>query len=81
MTQPDKIPVRIFSCPLCLYQCEQRWLLGRHLQLKHKQGKKEAKRVSEQCEYWLQPTQRYYRVDTLGRVDMVDTLEDEEIVD
>jgi len=74
----EKIATRIYCCPQCSYRSELRWCLARHLRLAHKYTKRNAKLVASESEYWLQPTQRYYRADMFGRVDMVDTLEDED---
>lgn len=74
----QQVPTRIYACPECPYRTPHRWVLARHLRTQHHLLKGEAKFWAAESEYWLQPTQRYYRVDTLGRVDMVDTLEDED---
>ncbi|MBA7603051.1 hypothetical protein ES703_10153 [subsurface metagenome] len=76
MTQPDKVPRRIYACSMCEFRTPQRWILTRHLRRVHHLLKDEAKFWAAQSEYWLQP--RYYRADMFGRADMVDSLEDED---
>jgi len=53
--QVKRVPVRIYRCPECGRQYEYRWYLAKHLYDVEGYGKREAKEVASECEYWLRP--------------------------
>ena len=56
---PEKVPIRIYRCPFCGYDCDRRYVLRNHLMNVHKLGKREAGQIALENEFWLNP--RYFR--------------------
>lgn len=52
---PDKVPARIYRCPVCGYDCDRRYVLRNHLMAVHGMRKKESAQVALENEYWLNP--------------------------
>lgn len=59
----DKVPTRIYRCPVCGYDCDRRYVLRNHLVAVHGVLKHFAEQIAMGNEYWLRP--HYIRRDDI----------------
>ena len=53
------LPARLWRCPWCTSEFEERWRLKRHLMLSHKISERRAWKIADNSEYWLRVRMEY----------------------
>jgi hypothetical protein len=53
------LPARLWRCPWCPSEFEERWRLKRHLMLSHDIGERRATRIADLSEYRLRVRVEY----------------------
>ena len=55
MVEVNRLPARLYICPICHYSNPYRWVLAQHLRNVHSVCKRDSLRVSTKSEYWASP--------------------------